>query len=86
MQYKESLRNQLTKIDHCSDPNKALATILKCMETSATSTVGVLKNNNHRQHTEDPLIVELSEKQKALKLCIYQNGQSQDRSRPSKRR
>jgi hypothetical protein len=51
------------------------------METSAAKTVGVQRtNNNHRHHTEDPLIVELLEKQKALRLHIYQNGQSEDRS------
>ena len=80
-QYNESLQNQLTKIDQQKDPNKALANILKCMETSAASTVGVLKNNNNcRHHTEDPLVVELSEKQKALRLRIYQHGQSEDRN------
>ena len=57
------------------------------METSAANTVGVLKNKNkHRHHTEDPLIVELSEKQKALRLRIYQNGQSEDRSSLRKER
>ena len=65
----------------------SVCNLLKCMETSAAKTVGVLKNSsNHRHHTEDPLIVELSEKQKALRLRIYQDGKSEDRTNLRKQR
>ena len=79
--YKENLQNQLTKLEHSSDPNKTLVNMLKCMERSATDTVGVLKGNNKsRNHTDDPLVKQLSERQKALRLRIYQKGQSEDRT------
>lgn len=78
--YKESLRKQLAMREHSCDPNKALSTLLKCMETSATSEIGVLKNNRHGRHTEDPLVSKLSAQQRALRLRIYQRGQSEDRT------
>jgi hypothetical protein len=51
--------------------------MLKSMESSATSTIGVLKNKQTR-YTDDSLVVKLSVEQKALRLRIYQSGQSEN--------
>ncbi|XP_060758794.1 craniofacial development protein 2-like [Neoarius graeffei] len=80
VQYREYLQNQVANAHYDNNPNKALDTLLKCMHISAANTLGVLKSNKHRQHTEDPQVAELSEKQKALRLCIYQTGKSKDQS------
>ncbi|XP_066263288.1 uncharacterized protein [Branchiostoma lanceolatum] len=81
VQYKQSLANQLSNIAEDNNPNIALTTVLKSMETAAANILGVLKNTNGKQrhHTEDPVIMKLSEKQKALRLRIYQTGHSEDR-------
>jgi len=86
-QYQEDVRKNLAECDHQSNPAKALDTVLDCMNKAATNKVGVMKNQNkHRHHTQDPVVVELSEQQKALRLRIYQRGHSEDRTELRKQR
>ena len=41
----------------------------------------MIKNKNRSErHTEDPLVVKLSEQQKSLRLQIHQSGKSEDRT------
>ncbi|XP_078682194.1 uncharacterized protein LOC144916745 [Branchiostoma floridae x Branchiostoma belcheri] len=84
--YKKDLQNQVANAHYDSNPNEALDTLLKCVHKSAAKTLGVLRNNQHRQHTNDPQVAELSEKQKALRLLIYQTGKNKDRSAQRKER
>ncbi|XP_078682189.1 uncharacterized protein LOC144916740 [Branchiostoma floridae x Branchiostoma belcheri] len=84
--YKKDLQNQVANAHYDSNPNEALDTLLKCVHKSAAKTLGVLRNNQHRQHTNDPQVAEVSEKQKALRLLIYQTGKNKDRSAQRKER
>ena len=78
--YRRTLKYQMAMREHNYDPNKDLSTVLKCMETSAASEIGVLKNTKHGCHTEDPEVSKLSAQQKALRLRIYESGKSKDRT------
>ena len=84
--YEQSVREQVAEIDLNCAPNDALAKILKCVEKSAASTVGILKHNKTARYTNDPLVVKLSQEQKALRLSIYQSGKSEDRTKLRKER
>ncbi len=86
--YHKALDEELAEIDLDCDPNDALTEVLKCVETSAASTIGVIKNSKNRsgRHTDDPLVVKLSEHQKALRLRINQSGKSEDRTTLRKER
>ena len=71
---------KLAEINLDCDPNNALTEVLECVETSAASNVGVIKNNKNQAGclTDDPLVVKLSEQQKVIRLQIYQSGKSED--------
>ena len=64
-----TLDEKLAEINlHC-DPHNALTEVLKCVETSAASNIGVFKNDGRlTDNPLDPLVVKLSGQQKALQL------------------
>ena len=78
--YHNALDEKLAEINLDCDPNNGLTEVLKCVETSAASNIGVIKNNKNwaGRLTDDPLVVKFSEWQKALQLRIYQSSKSKD--------
>ncbi len=67
--------------ENLDNPNDALNNILNHMKNSAFETAGKQKKRGESAlWTDDPTITELSEKQKALRLRIYQHGGGEDRT------
>ena len=77
-----ALDEKLAEINLNCDPNNALTEVLKCVETCAAINISVIKNNKNQAGclTDDPLMVKLSEQQKAFWHRIYQSSKNEDRT------
>ena len=78
--YHQSLDRIVTNTITSNNPNEDLSHLLESMRSAATESVGVLKKNRLRHHSDDEELKELVDKRHALRQQLNSN-QSSDRSR-----
>ena len=80
--YQATLKDALSKQSLCNDdPNQTLSCLINTMKNAAIKTAGEVKSKSSQfVYSNDPLVAELSKKQKALRIQIHQRSRSEDRS------